>query len=216
MSTVSEAHEQLLVALLYDEGLPEELAQARALLSSDPAFRAEYEKMLDTRSLLGDWPNVANVPRLVYVTEPMGFFTRVRRWVDEMGAYGLRSLLRPAAGLVAATAVLVVAFTVPAASLSERDMDAMKSAQPISRDELNSGLAEMAGYLEQLLSETRKEDRQIVMAALEERLNQRDALLSQTMIAAIDNAFSQLETRHTQEMAAVLGSIQDLRYLTAT
>ena len=238
MSTVSKAHEQLLVALLYDEGSPEELARARTLLSSDPAFRTQYEKMLDTRSLLGDWPNVANVPRLVYVTEPLGFFTRVRRWVDEMGAYSLRSLLRPAAGLAAAAAVLVVAFTVlrfqvgpdgvlkvglgrnletaaPTAALSEQDMDAMKAVQPISRDEFNSGLVEMAGYVERLFAETRREDRQIVMAALEERLNQRDALLSQTMIAAINNAFNELQMRHTQEIATVLGSIQDLQYLTA-
>lgn len=238
MNRVPEAYDQLMAALLYEEGSPEELARARALLASDGDFRAEYEKMLETRSLLGAWPNAASVPRLVYVTEPAGFFVRVRRWVDELGALGLRSLLRPAAGLAAAALVLFVALSVlqfqvgpegvlkvafrgaggtavPAASTAQSD-DAAAASQPITREELTRGLAEMAGYIEQFVNNARREDRATMLAALEQRLGERDALLTETMLAAVQDAFDGLEQRYTTQFTTVLASLQDLQISTAT
>ena len=235
-SKVSEAHDQLMAALLYEDGSPEELARARALLAADSEFRAEYESMLETRSLLGSWPNVASVPRLVYVTEPAGFVTRVRRWVNELGALGLRPLLRPAAGLAAAAVVLVVAFSVlrfqvgpdgimqvalrgaegtpPAASMMAAE-DASGVEGPITRAEFEAGLTEMAGYIRRIVNDARQEDRAAILTTLEQRLNERDVLLTEATLSAVQGAFDELETRNATEFATVLTALQDIQITTA-
>jgi hypothetical protein len=237
MSKISEAHDQLMAALLYEDGTPEELARARALLAADSEFRAEYESMLETRSLLGTWPNVASVPRLVYVTEPTGFVTRVRRWVSELGALGLRPLLRPAAGLAAAALVLVVAVSVlrfqvgpdgvmqvafrggegavPAVSMMAAD-NAAEASGPITRAEFEAGLTEMAGYIQRIVNDARQEDRTTILATLEQRLNERDLFLTEATLSAVQNAFNELDARHAAEFATVLTSLQDIQISTAT
>lgn len=240
MNSTCERREELLISLLYEEGDPQELAEARAHLASCSDCRLEYENLLETRKLMGAWPNVVNVPRLVYVTEPAGFITRVRRWVDEMGSFGLRSLVRPATTVAAVAVVAVVAFTVlrfqvgsdgvlqvgfgkaatpqPSVLMAEdmsTGMEVVDASQPITRQEFNDGMVEMAGYLTELIQTTRAQDQQAVMVMLEERMEERDIALQEALMTAVNDAFTQMN-QYGQRIDLLTASFQDLYDITGT
>lgn len=240
MSSVCERREELLISLLYDEGDPQELAEVRAHLATCGQCRQEYEVLTESRQLLGAWPNVANVPRLVYVTEPTTFLTRVRRWVDEIGSFGLRSLLRPAAVTASIIAVTVIAISVlrfqvgpdgvlhvgfgraameksPAlmADNTAAAPSGAEAVQPITREEFARGIEEMAAYVDELIQNTRLQDRQLLMVTLEQQLNERDAAITGTVLTAVNNAFGEMDT-YGQRLDLLTAAFQDLYDITGT
>ncbi|MCK4771557.1 MAG: zf-HC2 domain-containing protein [Candidatus Latescibacteria bacterium] len=242
MSSVCERRDQLLTGLLYEEGDPQELAEARAHLATCSDCRREYEALIESRELLGSWPNVANVPRLVYVSEPISFLTRVRRWVDEMGSLRLRSLLRPAVAAASAIVVIVIAISVlrfqvgpdgvlevgfgraameksPALTAIAEDTAggpaASEAARPISREEFTRGMENMAAYINELVRNTRMQDRQVLMATLEQQLNERDAAITGTVLTALNNAFGQMD-QYGQRLDVLTAAFQDLYDITGT
>lgn len=240
MSSVCERRDQLLIGLLYEEGDPQELAEARAHLATCSDCRREYEALTESRELLGSWPNVANVPRLVYVSEPISFLTRVRRWVDEMGSLRLRSLLRPAVAAASAIVVVVIAISVlrfqvgpdgvlevgfgraameksPAltADGTAGSPTGDEAARPISREEFTLGMENMAAYINELVRNTRVQDRQVLMATLEQQLNERDAVITGTVLTALNNAFGQMD-QYGQRLEVLTAAFQDLYDITGT
>lgn|GEM_PF-1606112 len=240
MSSVCERREEMLVGLLYEEGDERELAEARAHLAACSDCRKEYEILTGSRELLADWPNAANIPRLVYVSEPSSFLTTVRRWVDEIGSLGLRSLMRPAVAAASVVLVMVIAISVlrfqvgpdgvlevgfgrAAAGKSPAVMaDGAAPAaeepgadQPISREEFASGMEDMAAYIEELVQNTRIQDRQILMATLEQQLNERDAAITGTVLTAVNDAFGQMD-QFGQRLDVLTAVYQDLYDITGT
>lgn len=239
MNSMCERREELLISLIYDEGDPAELALARSHLASCEGCRREYENLLETRELLGAWPNVANVPRLVYVTEPAGFMKRVRRWVDEMGALGLRSLLRPALATAAVALVLLITVSVlrfqvgpdgvlhvalgnrgaqPEAVMAQKSMTGEEDAVatvPITREEITQAMEEMALNIYELVQNTRAQDRQLVMASLQEQLDIRDVAVRQTIVEAVDRAFTGMD-QYDQRLDVLTAAFQDLHEIVGT
>ena len=240
MSTLCEQREELLINLLYEEGDPHELAEARAHLATCGDCRQEYEILTGGRELLGNWPNVANVPRLVYVSEPATFLTTVRRWVDELGSFGIRSLLRPAVAAASLVVVMVIAISVlrfqvgpdgvlevgfgstameksPAIlSMSEETArDTEIPPQPITREEFTRGMEEMAIYIDELVRNTRLQDRQVMMATLEQQLNERDAAITGSVLTAVNNAFGQMD-QYGQRLDILTAAYQELYDITGS
>ena len=186
MDSQCERREEIVVSLLYDEGDPRELAEARAHIAACAECRQEYESLIGTRELLSAWPNVSNVPRIVYVTDPTDLVSRVRRWVNEMGGLGLKSLLRPAIATAAVFLVMVVGVSLLRFEVSpegilqvgfgKRDTDPATMAEgspgpagqsdiiPISREEFTSAMEDMAVLLDELMQNTRAQDRQFILA----------------------------------------------------
>jgi hypothetical protein len=235
MSTMCEHRDEMLVALLYDEGDPAELAAARAHLAECADCRREYEELAGVSELLGAWPNVTNAPRIVYVADSIGFMTRIRRWVDELGSLGLGSLVRPAAALAATAMVIVIAVSVirfqvgpdgvvqvafgprtvePAAQMAAGDTGA--EAVPVTREEFAQAMQEMAGYLNELVQNTRAQDRQIVMAALSEQLDERDLRLTDAVLTAVNDAFSLDFNNLGRRLDGLTLAYQDLRDITGS
>lgn len=239
MNSMCERREELLISLIYDEGDAAELAQVRSHLASCEECRHEYENLLETRELLGAWPNATNVPRLVYVTEPAGFMTRVRRWVDEMGALGLRSLLRPALATASVALVLVITVSVlrfqvgpdgimhvrlgnrgveSEALMTQKGMagdEDAAAALPITREEFTRGMETMALNIHELVQNTRAQDRQLVMASLEEQLDIRDVAVRQTIIETVDRAFAGMD-QYDQRLDVLTAAFQDLQDIVGT
>ncbi len=240
MSTLCERREELLINLLYEEGDPHELAGVRTHLATCENCRREYGILTGGRELLGDWPNVVNAPRLVYVSEPAGFITTVRRWVDELGSLGLGSLLRPAVAAASLVVVMVIAISVlrfqigpdgvlevgfgstamekssTMLSVSEDTAgEPVESPQPITREEFTWGMEEMAAYIDGLVRSTRLQDRQVMMATLEQQLDERDAAITGSVLTAVNNAFTQMDL-YGQRLDILAAAYQELYDITGS
>lgn len=235
MDSMCERREELVAALLYDEGDPRELAEARAHIAACADCRQEYESLLEARELLGAWPNVANVPRIVYVTDPADLVSRVRRWVNEMGGLGLRSLLRPAIATAAVFLVMVVGVSllrfevspegilqaslgkrgaIPAATMAEGGPGeaGVGAIVPITREEFAIAMEEMALYIDDLVQNTRAQDRQFIMAQLQEQLNTRDEYFTNALLTAVNSAFTEMDT-YSSRLDVLAAAFDDLQYI---
>ena len=235
MDSMCEWREELVVSLLYDEGDPGELAEARAHIADCEECRREYESMLDTRGLLGAWPNVANVPKVVYVTDPSDLVSRVRRWVNEMGGLGLKSLLRPAMATAAVFLVLVVGVSIlrfevspegilqvgfgkrnvtPAATMVDGGPGQTAAGEivPITREEFTAAMEDMAVLVDQLVQNTRAQDRQYILAQLQDQLDTRDEYITNTLLTAVNTAFTDMDT-YTARLEVLTAAFDDLQYI---
>jgi hypothetical protein len=234
MSEMCETRIGQLMELLYEEIEPASEAELRAHLAVCPACRAEYESLIGTRELLAAWPNAVNAPRLVYVGRPVGLLARTRRWIDEMGALGLRGLLRPALVTAAAVLVLLVAFSVVRfrvgpdgllqvgfgtfrpTTMQTAEGGGAPELQPVSRQEFQSGLLEMLGYLQQLMENNRAQDRQIILATLDERLDRRDTGLRGSILATVQGALDELDRRRVDDLTAIAATLENVQFVTTT
>ena len=107
--------EEQLVTLLYEDDTAEAV-EMRTHLATCADCRAELEELTSTRELLSAWPNVVNVPRMVYVNERTGVLDSLRRWIGELGVPAMGTMLKP----VAAAAAIVVVVTASIALLDVR------------------------------------------------------------------------------------------------
>jgi len=235
MDSLCERREEIVISLLYDEGDPRELAEARAHLAACAECRQEYESLIGTRELLGAWPNVSNVPKIVYVTDPTDLVSRVRRWVNEMGGLGLRSLLRPAVATAAIFLVMVVGVSllrfevspegilqvgfgkrdpVPVTSMADggAGQTAAGDIVPVSREELTSVLEDMAVLLDELVQNTRAQDRQFILAQLQDQLDTRDEYITNTLLTAVNSAFTDMDT-YAARLEVLTAAFDDLQYI---
>jgi len=239
MNSPCENREEMLVALLYEDGDEAELAAARAHLAECAECRREYEELTGTREMLAAWPNVSNAPRVVYVPETAGLTARLRRWLGGLGSLGSGSVLKPAFSLVAATAVIVIAlstvrfqvgpdgilqigFTAPAGEPAARVAEADNAAAtnpdfvPVSREDLSLAMQEMAGYLTELVQNTRSQDRQLILATLQDELDGRDARLTESVMTAVNNAFAADFANFQNGLNGLTLAYQDLRDITGS
>ena len=235
MDSLCERREELVVSLLYDEGDPRELAEARAHIADCEECRREYESMAGTRELLGARPNVSNAPKVVYVTDPSDLVSRVRRWVNEMGGLGLRSLLRPAIATAAVFLVMVVGVSIlrfevspegilqvgfgkrnvnPAAAMVDGGPGQTGAGEivPITREEFASAMEDMALYIDDLVQNTRVQDRQYIMAQFQEQMNARDEYVTNTLLTALNTAFTEMDT-YTARLEVLAAAFDDLQYI---
>jgi len=235
MDSLCEKREEIVVSLLYEEGDPGDLAEARAHLAACAECRQEYESLVGTRELLGAWPNVSNVPRIVYVTDPGDLVSRVRRWVNEMGGLGLRSLLRPAIATAAVFLVMVVGVSLlrfevnsngilqvgfgrgesnPVSTIAEGGPGETSPGDiiPISREEFTSGMEDMAVLIDELMQNTRAQDRQFILAQLQDQLDTRDEYITNTLLTAVNTAFTDMNTYATR-LEVLTAAFDDLQYI---
>ncbi len=235
MDSLCERREEIVVSLLYDEGDPRELAEARAHIAACAECRQEYESLIGTRELLGAWPNVSNVPRIVYVTDPTDLVSRVRRWVNEMGGLGLKSLLRPAIATAAVFLVMVVGVsllrfevspegilqvgfgkrdTAPVTTMAEGSpgLAAPGDIIPISREEFTNAMEDMAVLIDELMQNTRAQDRQFILAQIQDQLDTRDEYIANALLTAVNSAFTDMDT-YAARLEVLTAAFDDLQYI---
>jgi len=229
MKNACEDRIERLMDLLYGEGEEADRAEMRSHLAECKACRSAYEGLASTRESLTAWPNVERAPSVVYVNEREGLLTRVRRWADELGGLLLGPVLKPAAAAAVLVAVLALSVNVldvrvaPDGSVrvglgggETAEGPVPAAQQTVTRQQLQQGLAEMATYIEDLVRTTRAEDRQAVLAALEGRLDQRDAALSNQLVQTVSAAFDEMDARQQQSIDYFNGLLNDYQYMTMT
>lgn len=226
MSGECAGREERLVALLYDEGDPAELAETRAHLAACEACRTEFEALTSTRELLGAWDDVTSVPRMVHLTGPTeaadrdrsgarhGHWRRSRNFLPSLAAAAAVILVFLASApflrfQMGADGSLRLAFGLPSPSASP-------PPELVTRDDLDQSLAQTAQYLEALVRSGREQDRQEVLATVEQALSDQNAALGEQVGTAINSAFDEIDRRRRADLNVVLSSMNDLQVITQT
>ena len=225
MSEACSYGEERLASLLYEDGDTDEIMEIRAHLATCADCRAEFEDLTSMKDLLAAWPNAVNVPRMIYVNEPSGFLARLQRWTNEIGRLGMGTLLKPLAA--AATVVVVVAVSVavldvrvapdgrvqigfggdPPAAENVSDVPTDPGAAPITRAEFQDGLTQTVSYLEDLFRSRSDDERRLLLAAIDERMQDQGMAMSQQLRGAVDAALTDLEQQHENELGLVFSAI---------
>ena len=92
----------------------------------------------------------------------------------------------------------------------------MPEVMPVSREEFQAGMLEMLGYLQQIVEERGREDRQTILAALDERLNERDVSLRGSILATVQGALDELDQRRIDDLTAIAATLENVQYITTT
>lgn len=220
-----ETREERLVSLLYEDGDPAELAETRAHLATCAECRQELDELTTTRELLGAWPDVENAPRVIFVNDPasraaLGSTGR-GRW-SRFGAY-LPSLA------TAAAVVLLVGLTLPFLRFqvggdgtlhvgfhSSAVASARNGSALVTKADLDEGLAQTAQYVEALMRSARQQDRQAMLAVVNQALDDQNTTVTRQVSNAIDSAFDEIDRRRQADMNVMLSSMSDLQAITGS
>lgn len=242
--------EERLAGLLYDDGDSAEMAELRTHLATCSACRAELERLGSTRDLLAAWPNVVNVPRMVYVNERTGLRARLGRWAQDIGRPGAMALLKPAAAAAAVVLVFAAAIalldvrvapdgrlqvglgggspadeqivgstgdaTAEAANVPDATAAAPEEPAPISREELEEGFARVVARVEELLRARGDEERRLLMAAIDERMEEQGQAMNGQLRGVVDGALTDMQQQHENDLGLVFSAIDELGVITAT
>jgi hypothetical protein len=206
----------------------------RAHLAQCAHCRAELEALTSMKGLLSAWPNVVNAPRMVYVNERSGLGTRLRRWFDELGRPGINAVLKPAAAAAGAVLVVVAAVVLldirvapdgrvqiglgsglPVAEQTDGSAPD-ETADAVSREEFQEGLAQAVSYLEELSRSRNDEERRLLMAAIDERMQQQGLAMSQQLHGAVAAALTDMERQHENDLGLVFSAIDELGVVTGS
>lgn len=221
--------EEQLAGLLYEDGDAQEMGQMRAHLASCADCRAELEELTATRELLSAWPNAVNAPRMVYVNERVGLWARARRGLRELVAPGLATL-RPAAAVAAAVLVVVASVALldvrvapdgrvqiglaGGAPTPEETPVAATEPTPISREEFREGLTQTVAYLEELFATRSDDERRLLLAAIDERMQEQGMAMSQQFRGAVDAALTDMQQQHENDLGLVFSAVDELGVVT--
>lgn len=235
MNSACEYGEERLAALLYEDGDRDEIIEMRAHLAECPGCRDELEGLASMRDLLSAWPDVVNAPRMVYVNEPGGLVARLRRWVAGVGRLHVGALLKPAAA--AAAVVLVVAASVAVFEVrvapdgrvqiglagsagreqaSGSTAGADEASAPVTREELQEGLVQAVSYMEELLRTRDEEERRLLVAAIDQRMQEQGMATSERLEGFVDAALTDMERQHDGDLGLVFSAIDELGVVTGT
>jgi len=231
MNNACKYGEEQLVSLLYEDGDQDqaETAEMRAHLAECADCRAELEQLTSTKDLLSAWPNAVNAPRMVYVNERSSFGARLRRWADEIGRLGMQPILKPA---MAAAAVVVV-FVASAALLDVRvapdgrvqigfgsgapATEQVSDAAPaVTREEFEEGLTQAVSYLEELFQERGDDERRLLLATIDARMQEQGLAMNQQLRGAVDAALTDMQLQRENDLGLVFSAIDELGYITGT
>lgn len=228
MSACSEWEERL-VELLYDDGNDPAGAAARAHLAECGGCRRELEGMSEMRTLMGAWPNAANVPRMVYVNQRHGWFDTLGDRIREFVPGSSGRLLRPvAAALVVALALVGFASLIDLGvaedgtvrigrfAASEPSAAVGEESRPVTRVELREALASVVGDLEATLEARGDEERRLTLAAIDERMREQGLAVNDDLRVAFDQAFAEVQRQHEADLGLIFSAIDEMGVITSS
>jgi hypothetical protein len=104
---------------------------------------------------------------------------------------------------------LRVAFGSPSAS-------GLEGPALVTREDLHQGLAQTAEYLEALVSAAQEQDRQALLAAVDQAIMDEHVSMGEQVIGAINSAFDEMDRRRRADLGVMLSSMNDLQVITGT
>ena len=82
----------------------------------------------------------------------------------------------------------------------------------MTREDFTSAMQEMALYIDDLVQNTRVQDRQYIMAQLQEQMDARDDYVTNTLLTALNTAFTEMDT-YTARLEVLAAAFEDLQYI---
>lgn len=236
MSSACSYGEERLASLLYEDGDETENMEMRAHLATCAACRAELESLTSMKDLLSAWPNAVNVPRMVYVNESSGLLARLRRWADEVGRPGIGMALKPAVAaaavvlvFMASTALLDVRVapdgrmqvrlasgTPTAGQMSDSAGAVGDVAVALTREEFEEEITRVVSYMEELFRSRSDDERRLLMAAIDERMQEQGMAVSRQLRGVVDAAFTDMQRQHEGDLGLVFSAVDELGVVTGT
>ncbi len=226
MSDACGNREERLVSLLYEDGDPSYLAEIRAHVATCASCRGELEQLASTRELLGAWPDAEGAPRIVLVSQPVGSVGHDEDRPAPPRQWGPRRFLPvlagvAAVGLVLVSSALLLRFQVGAdgrlrVGFGTSYAPAGGSYGLVTRADLDQSLARTAEYLEAMVRDTRQQDRQALLDAVDEALRDQDLAAGKQVANAINWAFEEADRRRRADLGVMLSSMNDLQVITRT
>ena len=83
-------------------------------------------------------------------------------------------------------------------------------------DDLDQGLAQAARYIEALVQTGREQDRQAVLTAVNQALQDQNAAVGTQVAGALNSAFDEIDRRRRADLGVMLSSMNDLQVITRT
>lgn len=227
MSGACERWEQELVALLYEDLDDSDSARTRAHLAECAGCRAEYERLGSTRDLLSAWPNVANAPRIVYVPDADAASDGGGGWRGWPGGWRAGAFVAPLAAaatlllaLVGASVLLGVQVapdgSVRLARLGEPGAPSDPVSTPVTREELQQGLANIVAALDETLEARDREERQLLVAAIDERMQEQGLQMSSELRGVVNTALTDMQEQHDGDLGLIFAAIDEMGMFTAS
>lgn len=235
MNSACSYGEEQLAGLLYEDGDQAEMSEMRAHLAACADCRAELEHLTSMKDLLSAWPNAVNVPRMVYVNEHSGFLARLRRWADDIGGLGVKLVLKPVVAAAAVVLVFAVSATLldvrvtpdgrlqigfgsgPPAADQVNDAAGGAGAETtaaVSRDEFQADLSQAVSYMEDLFRSRSDDERRLLMAAIDEAMQEQGLAMSRQFRGAVDAALTNMQRQHENDLGLVFSAIDELGVVT--
>jgi hypothetical protein len=144
---------------------------------------------------------------------------------------GLNAVLKPAMAAAAVVLVFALSLTVldvrvaPDGSLqvglgifseepTAEQLAATAANTPISREEFEQGLTQTVAYLEDLFQTRSADERRLLMAAIDERMQEQGLVMSEQMRGVMNTALTDMEQRHEGDLRLIFSAVDELNLVT--
>jgi len=104
----------------------------------------------------------------------------------------------------------------PPAADRMSDAAAAATATAISREEFEEELARVVSYMEELFRSRSDDERQLLMAAIDERMQDQGLAMSQQLRGAVNAAFTDMQRQHEGDLGLVFAAVDELGVITGT
>ena len=151
---------------------------------------------------------------------------------------GINAVLKPAMAAAAVVLVLVASVTLldvrvapdgslqigfggPPASeqagstgrggtLSAEQMAAAAETAPISREEFREGLTQTVAYLEDLIRSRSDDERRLLIAAIDERMQQQGLVMSEQLRGVMNATLTNMQQQHESDLGLIFSAVDEL------
>jgi hypothetical protein len=97
---------------------------------------------------------------------------------------------------------------------SAEDLAITAANAPISRDEFREGLAQTVGYLEELHNSRSADERRLLMAAIDERMQEQGLVMNEQLRGVMNAALTDMEQRHEGDLRLIFSAVDELNLVT--
>jgi hypothetical protein len=155
--------------------------------------------------------------------------------------FGLNAVLKPAMAAAAAVMVSVLVLAVSVAVLDVRvapdgslqvgfagfggrdgsgaqptaeDLATAAADAPITREEFEQGLAQAVAYLDDLYQSRSAEERRLLMAAIDERMEDQGLMMSDELRGVMNAALTDMQQQHEGDLRLIFSAVDELGVMT--
>jgi hypothetical protein len=115
---------------------------------------------------------------------------------------------------VAPDGSLQVGWGLFGAEPSAEDLAITAANTPISRDEFREGLAQTVAYLEELYDSRSADERRLLMAAIDERMQEQGLVMNEQLRGVMNAALTDMEQRHEGDLRLIFSAVDELNLVT--